>query len=91
LICKQKTELAFHEDGLCPGEPFFIPSPDSKSEDDGVLLSIILDAKNMNTLLAVLDAKTLKVIGRAIVPKIIPHGLHVNFFGKDRRNSILDQ
>ena len=68
------------EDGTYPGEPVFVPSPGSRGEDDGVLLSVVLDAYRNNSFLLVLDAATLVEIGRAECPHPIPFGFHGNYF-----------
>lgn len=66
------------EDGTYPGEPVFVPSPGSSGEDDGVLLSVVLDAHRNRSFLLVLDAATLVEIGRAECPHPIPFGFHGN-------------
>ncbi|MGW1129803.1 carotenoid oxygenase family protein [Streptomyces sp. NPDC002526] len=35
---------ARHTPGTCPGEPVFVPARGAPAEDDGVVLSIVLDA-----------------------------------------------
>ena len=37
------TVATWHAAGLYPGEPVFVPSPSATAEDDGVLLSVVLD------------------------------------------------
>ncbi len=59
-----------------PGEPVFVPAPDAKAEDEGVLLSVVLDAKSGSSFLLVLDAADLGEIARASVPHAIPFGFH---------------
>jgi carotenoid cleavage dioxygenase-like enzyme len=66
-------------DGCYPGEPVFIAAPESKSDDDGVLLSIVLDTSANNAFLLVLDAATLTEIGRATVPQALVFGFHSQF------------
>lgn len=62
-----------------PSEPIFIASPQAKAEDDGVVLCVILDSKHRNSFLLVLDAKTMKELGRAQVPHHIPFTVHSSF------------
>jgi beta,beta-carotene 9',10'-dioxygenase len=69
----------WHEDGRYPGEPVFVPSPDAREEDDGVLLSVVLDAQRETSFLLVLDASDLSEIARARVPHAIPFGFHGQF------------
>ena len=63
-----------------PSEPVFVATPDAIDEDDGVILSIVLDAKKGTSFLLVLDAKTFKELSRAEVPHHIPFGIHGAFF-----------
>ena len=37
------TATRWYEDGVYPGEPVFVPHPSASTEDEGVLLSIVLD------------------------------------------------
>lgn len=71
---------AWEEAGVLPGEPVFIPDPHGKAEDDGVILSIVLDNSKQNAFLLILDAKNFKEIGRAFAPFSIPLGLHGQYF-----------
>jgi beta,beta-carotene 9',10'-dioxygenase len=62
-----------------PGEPVFVPSPDAREEDDGLLLSLVLDARRGASFLLVLGARDLGEIARAAVPHPIPFGFHGQF------------
>lgn len=66
--------------GSSTGEPVFIPAPTATSEDDGVVLTIVHDLKQMSSFLLILDAKTFQELGRAEAPHVIPDGLHGQFF-----------
>ncbi|MGZ6530098.1 MAG: carotenoid oxygenase family protein, partial [Tumebacillaceae bacterium] len=67
-----------------PGEPIFVPVPHARYEDEGVILSVVLDGAKGHSFLLVLDALTFEEIGRAIVPHHIPFGFHGLYtqFGK---------
>lgn len=67
------------ENGCFPGEPVFVAAPDAKSEDQGVLLSVVLDGRKGNSFLLVLDAGSLDELARAEVPHHIPFGFHGQF------------
>ena len=56
-----------------PGEPIFVPDPQGTDEDDGVLLSVVLDGtKGVSDLLVLdADAKTSE-IGRASMDILFP-------------------
>jgi carotenoid cleavage dioxygenase-like enzyme len=62
-----------------PGEPVFVASPGTQSEDDGVLLSVVLNAENQTSYLLVLDAQTLNEVGKAFLPHSILFGYHGTF------------
>ena len=67
------------EHGCYPGEPVFVPTPEERTEDDGVVLSVVLDAKAERSFLLVLDARDLSEIARAEAPHAIPFGFHGQF------------
>lgn len=83
-IVKVDTETGraatWHLAGLYPGEPVFVPSPDGRAEDDGVLLSIVLDIGKDRSFLLVLDAASLNELARAEAPHAIPFHFHGNYF-----------
>lgn len=70
----------WEQPGFYPSEPVFIPSPHATEEDDGVILSVVITPnKDKSTFLLVLDAKTFKELGKAVVPVNIPYGFHGTF------------
>lgn len=71
--------------GHTPGEAIFVPRPKQlgdgggdaeEDEDDGVLLSLVLDGFGKTSYLICLDAKTMKELGRAVCDWAIGHGFH---------------
>lgn len=72
--------LAWNEEHCYPGEPVFIPSPNAKAEDDGVIAATVLDSRKRQSYLVILDAKTMNEIARAVAPHVIPFGFHTQFF-----------
>jgi torulene dioxygenase len=62
--------------GQSPGEPIFVADPQGTSEDDGVLLSVVLDGNSSKSYLLCLDAKDLTELGRAKVDGAIAFGFH---------------
>ncbi len=69
------------EPGSYPGEPVFVPAlAGQRQEDDGVLLSVVLDGRSASSYLLVLDAHSLEELGRARVPHHIPFGFHGEYF-----------
>lgn len=79
-----KEHLLWTEHGHSPGEGLFVANPEGVSEDDGVLLSVVLNGLTGKSYLLCLDAKTMKELGRADVPGPIGfgfHGAHVSSSG----------
>lgn len=72
---------AWSEEGCFPGEPVFVPAPGAGAEDEGVLLSVVLEPDREASSLLVLDAATLTEVARAAVPHHIPHSFHGQYFG----------
>jgi len=62
--------------GHTPSEPIFVPRPDGKDEDDGVLLSVVLDEQAMRSSMVVIDAKEMTEIARAEMGGVFPIGFH---------------
>ena len=70
--------------GHTPGEGIFVADPDGTEEDDGVLLTIVLDGFNETSYLLCLDARTMEKLGRADCAGPLAfqfHGQHVNSKG----------
>ena len=70
------TRRVWREDGCYPGEAVFVAAPGARAEDDGVALSVVLDARARTSFLLVLDGRTFAERARATVPHHIPHGFH---------------
>ena len=75
----ERTTTVWSEDGCYPGEAVFVGAPDGEREDEGVLLSVVLDGRTGNSFLLVLDASSLEELARADVPHQIPFGFHGQF------------
>ena len=69
-------QLSWSRPGSYPGEPVFVARPGAEGEDDGVLLSVVLDAERGGSSLLVLDARDLSELARAEAPHHIPFGFH---------------
>jgi len=70
----------WQEEGCSPGEPVFVPAPGAQSEDDGVILSTVIDHTHQTSFLLVLDGRSFKEVARAAAPHLIPLGLHGQYF-----------
>ena len=80
---ESKEQVALWEESCTsPSEPIFVPRPDAKhdQEDDGVILSVVLDLKAKRSFLLVLDGITFKEVTRAHLPIHIPFSFHGNFY-----------
>ncbi|KAF3759995.1 hypothetical protein M406DRAFT_343619 [Cryphonectria parasitica EP155] len=62
--------------GHTPSEAIFVPRPGSEKEDDGVLLSVVLDGYSEKSYLICLDAGTMMEVGRAEMDFSVAFGLH---------------
>ena len=51
-----RSSSSWSEEGCYPGEPVFVAAPGAAAEDDGVLLSVVLDSRRGGSFLLVLDA-----------------------------------
>jgi carotenoid cleavage dioxygenase-like enzyme len=72
----------WYQDDMYPGEPVFVPKPDRFGANDGLILSVVLDAKQGRSFLLLLDAQSFEEQARAEVPQHIPFGFHGEFFGE---------
>ena len=65
--------------GFTPSEPIFVPRPGAVDEDDGILLSVVLDGFKNKSYLAIIDAKTMTEVATAFTPQPIAYGFHGAF------------
>lgn len=77
---QQRTEISWHKRSATIIEPIFVPAPEPRSEDDGVVLTIVSDEKKKSSYLLVLDAKNLQEIARTDLPEMLPNSFHGQFF-----------
>ena len=66
----------WHLAGHTPSEPIFVPRPGGTAEDDGVILSVVLDEEHKRSALVVLDAMEMREIARAEMKDVFPIGFH---------------
>ena len=81
---KAGSRSEWQEPGSYPGEPVYVPAPNAAGEDDGVILSVVLDPAAGRSFLLVLDAASFEELGRAAVPHHIPFGFHGQYFGQEK-------
>jgi len=76
---KNGQKLLWQSPGTYPNEPVFVPTPHQHSEDDGVVISHVLDAAKKQTFILILDAKNLQELARASICGYIPFTVHSKF------------
>lgn len=77
--------MTWSEADCYPGEPIMLAAPDGEKEDDGVVVSVVLDGRNGSSFLVVLDATDLSELCRATGAPAVPFGFHGNFYGVDKQ------
>ncbi|PAB60829.1 carotenoid oxygenase family protein [Anaeromicrobium sediminis] len=77
---KSKSYKYWYKENNFPGEPVFVPMPGACGEDEGVILSLVIDTINCNSYLLILDATSFSEIARAYLPFAIPFGSHSQYF-----------
>lgn len=80
LDLAKKEKQVWHEEGCYTGEPVFVSKPNSAIEDEGVLLSLVLDTNKKHSFLLILDALSFEELARINLPHHIPFGFHGQFF-----------
>ncbi|EAW14272.1 carotenoid oxygenase family protein [Aspergillus clavatus NRRL 1] len=71
-----KETLLWKEHGHSPGEAIFVADPAGLNEDDGVLLSVVLDGREGKSYLLCLDARSMTELGRAQLNGPVGFGFH---------------
>ena len=74
------TTRTWHAADCYPGEGVFVGRPGRVSQDDGVVLSVVLDSLRGTSFLLVLDARTLEETARAELPHPVLFGYHGQFY-----------
>ena len=73
---KTRVHRTWKQADCFPGEPVFVPNPHASSEDDGVILSVVLNEQSQQSFLLILDASSFKELAVATLAKPLPFGLH---------------
>jgi torulene dioxygenase len=81
---KTQTSIFWEEEGHTPGEAIFIADPEGTAEDDGVLLTVVLNGYVEKSYLLVLRAQDLTELGRAEMAGPMAFGFHGAYKGTGR-------
>ncbi|KAJ6256074.1 hypothetical protein Dda_9166 [Drechslerella dactyloides] len=91
-IVKYDTETRkatyWEQHGHSPSEPIFVANPNGTDEDDGVLLTVVLDGSAEKSYLLMLDAKNLTEIARAEMETVVSFGFHGTFLGNGMTTAV---
>lgn len=71
-------------------EPRFIPNPEGKSEDDGLIMAMAYNFDSQTTSFFVIDAMTMETLQEYPLPFKLPQGFHSNYFAADELTHLSD-
>lgn len=74
------TNQIWHSPDCYPGEPVFVAAPDTMLEDEGAILSVVLNVQTQNSFLLVLDGQFLSELARVQLPYHLPFDFHGQYF-----------
>lgn len=86
-----QTSIFWQQHAQTAGEPIFVQNPEGKDEDDGVLLSVVLDGYAGKSYLLCLNARDMKELGRAQLNAVVGfgfHGVHVPSQGAGKSKAL---
>lgn len=72
----KKQRIEWYQRGHFPGEPKFIPRPGASDEDDGVIVSAVLDGASQTSYFLILDARTMAPLERYAIGRLVPLVVH---------------
>jgi carotenoid cleavage dioxygenase-like enzyme len=84
--------IQWYEEHTWPSQPVFMPHPERKSEDHGMLLTLMMDGKTKRSFLLALNAETMVEEARAWIPIILPYTSHGYFdveWGGDANSTVI--
>ena len=83
----ETLQMKYAKEGVdfLPSEPVFVENPSATSEDDGVLLVMVLTS-DKNDFLSILDARTLMEVARCEIPEETKGAFTFHGFFADKDN-----
>ncbi|KAF3929541.1 hypothetical protein ABW19_dt0204624 [Dactylella cylindrospora] len=85
---KTHTDSFWEAHGHSPSEPIFVADPNGTEEDDGVLLTVVLDGHHEKSYLLVLNAKDLTEVARADMDTVVSFGFHGTYVGNTQKLAV---
>ncbi|XP_064613737.1 beta,beta-carotene 15,15'-dioxygenase-like [Liolophura sinensis] len=79
-LCRPNKDRMWYVPYHYPVEAWFVPTPGGHEEDDGILITPVLDGPNRKSYLAIIDPKTMTTVNSATLPIVVPFTLHGRFF-----------
>merc|ERR1712168_539460 len=79
-VCDSTEDKIWYKEEHYSGEPIFIPNPNGTSEDDGVVLVIVLDGSTQLSYLLLLDGQSFETLAEARLETFIPMSVHGSWF-----------
>ncbi|GFE71985.1 carotenoid oxygenase family protein [Chroococcus sp. FPU101] len=74
------TNQLWHSHDCYPGEPVFVAAPNAIFENEGIILSVVLNVQAENSFLLVLDAQSWNELARVKLPYHLPFDFHGQYF-----------
>lgn len=76
-VLSGEVETFTLDEGVVPGEPFFVPSREGGNEDDGYVLSYVYTPQTHSTALWIMDAHNIEnVLAKVQLDARVPQGFH---------------
>ncbi len=82
-VCQPADDKVWTRENHFMSEPWFQPRPWATAEDDGVVLSLVLDGVRRKSYIVMLDGRTLKPISHGYLPTFVPFNIHGKLFPYD--------
>lgn len=74
-----KSQHVVYGQSRIGGETVFVPRENAKQEDDGYLMSFVIDRAKSRSELVIYHAQTLDRLAQVLIPRRIPFGFHASW------------
>jgi len=79
-MCDSSQDKVWSRPNHYPSEMHFLPNPQPKAEDDGVLITVVFDGEKEQSYVMMIDAVTFTPVNMAYLPHNIPWSAHGMYF-----------